>query len=95
LPQGRCDSLVAVIGWSLPSQDGTYQVVMNGIYNSGESLGTQFIDFDVSSEAELNTSSTNQFKARFRIRDLLKLFIFNLCRTPVLNFKIARYSFNP
>jgi hypothetical protein len=65
LPQGSSDSLVAVLGWSLPSQDGTYQVVMNGVYNSGEFPGTQFIHFDVSAETELNASSSNQFKLRF------------------------------
>lgn len=59
------DTLLAFLNWNLPSTDGIYQVVMNGVYFSGEFPGTQFIHFDVSAETELDASSNGQFKLRF------------------------------
>ena len=65
LPNGSSDTLFTYANWSLPFTDGIYQVVMNGVYFSGEFPGTQFIHFDVSAETELNAGSSNQFRLRF------------------------------
>lgn len=65
LANGINDTLFSFLNWNLPPADGLYQVVMNGVYFSGEFPGTQFIHFDVSAETELNASSIEQFKLRF------------------------------
>jgi hypothetical protein len=65
LTNGSSDTLFSFLNWNLPPADGLYQVVMNGVYFSGEFPGTQFIRFDVSAETELIASSNEQFKLRF------------------------------